>query len=182
MGSSDSPACPRIEDDNLEPWKSRQNTSADSTCSPLPTSASTLTCSTKNGRRSGRTTVTTAALLPSERHTHHPDTITRRFNRLGRHGGCAAHPACTTSATLSLDVGVDPKIMSDPIGHDQHGVTLRSTHRSTGRQREAARPRSGSLASSSAKAGRGRRPAKSRRRGCKSGYRPGSYQTKRPLR
>ena len=40
---------------------------------------------------------------------------------------------------MSLDAGIDPKIVSDRIGHANMAYTLQiSTHRSTGRDRQAA--------------------------------------------
>jgi integrase len=73
----------------------------------------------------------------------HPDTITRRFNRLVDAAGVPRirlHDVRHTYATLSLDAGVDPKIVSDRIGHVNMAYTLQIyTHRSTGRDREAAK-------------------------------------------
>jgi integrase len=44
-----------------------------------------------------------------------------------------------TYATLSLDAGADPKIVSDRIGHANRAYTLQIyTHRSTGHDRAAA--------------------------------------------
>lgn len=44
-----------------------------------------------------------------------------------------------TYATLSLDSGVEPKILSDRVGHSNPTVTFQIyAHRSTGRDREAA--------------------------------------------
>jgi integrase len=46
----------------------------------------------------------------------HPDTITRRFNRLVDRAGVPRirlHDVRHTYATLSLDAGIDPKIVSD---------------------------------------------------------------------
>lgn len=44
-----------------------------------------------------------------------------------------------TYATISLDAGIDPKIVSDRIGHANMAYTLQIyTHRSTGRDRKAA--------------------------------------------
>jgi integrase len=50
----------------------------------------------------------------------HPDTITRRFNRLVDRAGVPRirlHDVRHTYATLSLDAGVEPKVVSDRIGH-----------------------------------------------------------------
>jgi integrase len=72
----------------------------------------------------------------------HPDTITRRFNKLVDRAGVPVirlHDVRHTYATLSLDAGVDPKIVSDRIGHANMAYTLQIyTHRSTGRDRAAA--------------------------------------------
>ena len=72
----------------------------------------------------------------------HPDTITRRFNRLvddAKVRRIKLHDVRHTYATLSLDQGVDPKTVSDRIGHANMNVTFQIyTHRSTGRDREAA--------------------------------------------
>jgi integrase len=49
------------------------------------------------------------------------------------------HDVRPTYATMSLDAGVDPKIVSDRIGHANMAYTLQIyTHRSTGRDRAAA--------------------------------------------
>jgi integrase len=72
----------------------------------------------------------------------HPDTITRRFNRLVDRAGLPRirlHDVRHTYATLSLDAGVEPKVVSDRIGHANMAYTLTIyTHRSTGRDRPAA--------------------------------------------
>jgi len=72
----------------------------------------------------------------------HPDTITRRFNRLVDRAGVPRirlHDVRHTYATVSLDAGIDPKIVSDRIGHSNMAYTLQIyTHRSTGRDRQAA--------------------------------------------
>ena len=72
----------------------------------------------------------------------HPDTITRRFNRLVDKAGVRRirlHDVRHTYATMSLDAGIDPKIVSDRIGHANMAYTLQIyTHRSTGRDRQAA--------------------------------------------
>lgn len=72
----------------------------------------------------------------------HPDTITRRFNKLVDQAGVPRirlHDVRHTYATLSLDAGIDPKIVSDRIGHANMAYTLTIyTHRSTGRDRQAA--------------------------------------------
>lgn len=72
----------------------------------------------------------------------HADTITRRFNRLVDLAGVRRirlHDIRHTYATLSLDSGITPKIVSDRIGHSDLSVTLQVYgHRSTGQDREAA--------------------------------------------
>jgi integrase len=72
----------------------------------------------------------------------HPDTITRRFNRLVDKAGVRRirlHDVRHTYATMSLDAGIDAKIVSDRIGHANMAYTLQIyTHRSTGRDRNAA--------------------------------------------
>ncbi|MGH3854103.1 MAG: tyrosine-type recombinase/integrase [Pseudonocardiaceae bacterium] len=72
----------------------------------------------------------------------HADTITRRFNRLVDLVGVRRirlHDIRHTYATLSLDSGVTPKILSDRIGHSDMSVTFQVYgHRSTGHDREAA--------------------------------------------
>jgi len=72
----------------------------------------------------------------------HPDTITRRFNRLVDRAGVPRirlHDVRHTYATLAMDSGIDPKIVSDRVGHSNMGVTLQIyTHRSVGRDRDAA--------------------------------------------
>lgn len=72
----------------------------------------------------------------------HPETITRRFNRLVDRAEVPRirlHDVRHTYATLSLDAGIDPKIVSDRIGHANMAYTLAIyTHPSTGRDRVAA--------------------------------------------
>lgn len=72
----------------------------------------------------------------------HPDTITRRFNRLVDQAGVPRirlHDVRHTYATISLDAGIDAKIVSDRIGHSNMAYTLQIyTHRSVGRDRQAA--------------------------------------------
>jgi integrase len=72
----------------------------------------------------------------------HPDTITRRFNRLVDRAGVPLirlHDVRHTYATLSLDAGVEPKVVADRIGHANMAYTLTIyTHRSTGRDQPAA--------------------------------------------
>lgn len=72
----------------------------------------------------------------------HPDTITRRFNKLVDRAGVPRirlHDVRHTYATLSLDAGVDPKIVSDRIGHANMAYTLAIyTHPSTGKDKAAA--------------------------------------------
>jgi integrase len=72
----------------------------------------------------------------------HPDTITRQFNRLVDRAGVRRirlHDIRHTYATLSLDSGINPKIVSDRIGHSDLSVTFQIYgHRSVGQDREAA--------------------------------------------
>lgn len=67
----------------------------------------------------------------------HPDTITRRSNRLVDRTGARRihlHDVRHTYTTLSMDAGIDPKIVSDRVGHSNMQVTFQVyTHRSTGR-------------------------------------------------
>ena len=69
----------------------------------------------------------------------HPDTITTRFNRLVDRAGVPRirlHDVRHTYATLAMDQGVDPKTLSDRIGHANTSVTLQIyTHRSHGRDK-----------------------------------------------
>lgn len=72
----------------------------------------------------------------------HPDTITARFNRLVDRAGVRRirlHDVRHTYATMALDAGIDPKIVSDRIGHANMAYTLAIyTHPSTGKDRDAA--------------------------------------------
>jgi len=72
----------------------------------------------------------------------HPDTITARFNRLVDRAGVKRirlHDVRHTYATLALDTGVDPKTLSDRIGHANMSVTLQIYgHRSHGRDQAMA--------------------------------------------
>lgn len=72
----------------------------------------------------------------------HPDTITRRFNRLVDGAGVPRirlHDVRHTYATLSIDAGIDPKKISDRIGHASVAFTLATyTHPSAGLDRDAA--------------------------------------------
>jgi integrase len=72
----------------------------------------------------------------------HPDTITARFNRLvdrARRPRIRLHDVRHTYATVSLDAGINPKIVSERIGHSSLAFTLQvSMHRSEGRDRDAA--------------------------------------------
>lgn len=72
----------------------------------------------------------------------HPDSVTDRFNRLVDAAGARRirlHDVRHTYATLSLDSGVEPKILSDRVGHSNPSVTFQIyAHRSTGRDRAAA--------------------------------------------
>jgi integrase len=72
----------------------------------------------------------------------HPDTITRRFNRLVDAAGVRRirlHDVRHTYATASLDAGINSKQISDRIGYANVAFTLTTyTHRSTGEDRPAA--------------------------------------------
>jgi integrase len=72
----------------------------------------------------------------------HPDTITARFNRLVDRASLPRirlHDVRHTYATVSLDAGILPKIVSDRLGHASVAFTLQTyTHRSDGRDRDAA--------------------------------------------
>lgn len=72
----------------------------------------------------------------------HPDTVTRGFNRLVDRAGVRRirlHDVRHTYSTMSIDAGIDPKIVSDRVGHANMNVTFQIyTHRSTGRDRSAA--------------------------------------------
>jgi integrase len=72
----------------------------------------------------------------------HPDTVTRRFNRLVDRAGAPRirlHDVRHTYATLSLDAGIEPKVVADRIGHANMAYTLAIyTHPSTGKDRPAA--------------------------------------------
>jgi integrase len=73
----------------------------------------------------------------------HPDTLTRRFNRIVDRAGVPRirlHDVRHTYATLAMDAGVDPKMLSDRMGHANTAITLQIyTHRSTGKDRDLAR-------------------------------------------
>lgn len=72
----------------------------------------------------------------------HPDTITRRFNRLVDRAGVPRirlHDVRHTYATMAIDAGVNPKLLSDRIGHANELVTLQIyTHRTNGLDRPMA--------------------------------------------
>jgi integrase len=72
----------------------------------------------------------------------HPDTITRRFNRMVDQAGVPRirlHDVRHSYVTVCLDAGVDVKIISDRVGHAGTDVTTRVYgHRSKGRDRAAA--------------------------------------------
>lgn len=74
----------------------------------------------------------------------HPDTITRRFNKLVDRAGVPVirlHDVRHTYATMSLDAGVDPKIVSDPSTTRTWRTRSRSTR--TAQPAEIERQRSG---------------------------------------
>jgi integrase len=66
----------------------------------------------------------------------HPDTLGRRFNRLvdrARVPRIRLQDVRHTYATLAMDAGADPKVLSDRIGHANTSITLQVyAHRSTG--------------------------------------------------
>jgi len=72
----------------------------------------------------------------------HPDTITRRFNRLVDRAGVRRirlHDVRHTYATLARDLGVNSKIVTDRLGHANESVTHQIyTHPSDGQDRPAA--------------------------------------------
>ncbi|MDT4987304.1 MAG: hypothetical protein QOI74_1398, partial [Micromonosporaceae bacterium] len=72
----------------------------------------------------------------------HPDTITRRFNRLVDRAGLrriTLHGVRHTYATVSVDAGINPKILSERIGHSDVGFTMRTyVQRSPGLDKDAA--------------------------------------------
>jgi integrase len=72
----------------------------------------------------------------------HPDTITRRFNRLVNQAGVPRirlHDVRHSYVTACLDAGIPIKIISDRVGHAGSDVTTRVYgHRSKGQDREAA--------------------------------------------
>jgi integrase len=71
-----------------------------------------------------------------------PDTVTDRFNRLVDAAGARRirlHDVRHTYATFALTSGVEPKIVSDRVGHSNPGVTFQIyTHPSIGADRPAA--------------------------------------------
>ena len=72
----------------------------------------------------------------------HPDTVTRKFNRLVDQAGVRRirlHDVRHTYATLARDLGVNGKIVTDRLGHANESVTQQIyTHQSTGQDRGAA--------------------------------------------
>ena len=72
----------------------------------------------------------------------HPDTVTRRFNRLVDQAGVRRirlHDVRHTWATLARDLGVNSKIVTDRLGHANESVTQQIyTHKSTGHDRAPA--------------------------------------------
>jgi|BarGraIncu00222A_1022003.scaffolds.fasta_scaffold02834_1 integrase len=73
----------------------------------------------------------------------HPDTLTRRFNRIVDRAGVRRirlHDVRHTYATLAKVRGVDPKMLSDRMGHANTAITLQTyTHHSTGKDRDLVR-------------------------------------------
>jgi len=72
----------------------------------------------------------------------HPDTITKRFNRLVDRAGVRRirlHDVRHTYATLALDNDQNVKLLSERIGHADTSITLKIyTHKSPGRDRALA--------------------------------------------
>jgi integrase len=59
----------------------------------------------------------------------HPDTITRRFNRLVDRAGLpriTLHGVRHSYATLSVDAGINPKVVSERIGHSSVAFTMQT--------------------------------------------------------
>lgn len=81
-------------------------------------------------------------LVNEEGRPLHPDILTARFNRLVDRAGVPhirLHDVRHTYATLAMDLGIDPKMLSDRIGHANTSVTLQIyTHRSVGRDQAMA--------------------------------------------
>ena len=70
----------------------------------------------------------------------HPDTITRRFNRLVDKAGVRRirlHDVRHTYATMSLDAGIDPENRQRPHRARQHGVHASDLHAPVDRARPA---------------------------------------------
>ena len=80
----------------------------------------------------------------------HPDTVTRRFNRLVDQAGVRRirlHDVRHVYATLARDMGVNSKIVTDRLGHANESVTQQIyTHKSTGQDRAAAEMIAGLIA------------------------------------
>jgi len=96
-------------------------------------------------RRGGQGVPAAAARVPRRRvdgRRLHPDTLTRRFNRLvdrARVPRIRLQDVRHTYATLAMDAGADPKVLSDRIGHANTSITLQVyAHRSTGLDRPIA--------------------------------------------
>ncbi len=53
----------------------------------------------------------------------HPDWFRRRFERRARRAGLP-RPASTTCATLALQAGMHPKVISERLGHSTVAMTL----------------------------------------------------------
>jgi integrase len=72
----------------------------------------------------------------------HPDTITRRFNRLVDRTGLPRtrlHEVRHSYATVAMDAGTNPKLVSERIGHSNVGFTMQTyVQRSPGLDKEAA--------------------------------------------
>jgi len=72
----------------------------------------------------------------------HPDTVTRRFNRLVDQAGVRCirlHDVRHTYATQPRDLGVSGKVVTDRLGHGNESVAQQIyTHKSTGHDRAPA--------------------------------------------
>lgn len=72
----------------------------------------------------------------------HPDTITRRFNRLVDRAGLphiTLHGVRHSYATVSVDNGINPKVVSERIGHSSVAFTMQTyVQRSADLERDSA--------------------------------------------
>ena len=85
---------------------------------------------------------TIAALVWQNGQRPHPDTETDRVNQLVDSAGVRRvqlHDVRHTYSTLSLDSGINPKILSDRVGHSNPTITFQIyAHRSAEWDRAAA--------------------------------------------